>query len=175
MAENRPPSKRKNQGQFVARQAGPVAVRTDPGYPKDAFHGVMMSQESLSGPLPSPKLVAGYAEVIHNGAERIMVMAEKEQEGRLQENRTIQQINKMAVRGHNFRGAFGQISALALVIGMLWLGFRFATDGKEELAKELFRYTITGVVAVFLGGQAGKVITMLKGPKESDASEQGAE
>ena len=121
-----------------------------------------MSQESMSGPLPSPKLVAGYNDVIQNGGERIMVMAEKEQAGRLAENKSIQEVNMRAIKGYNFRGAFSQIAATVLVVSLLGLGGYLGLNGQADLAKDIFRYTIGSVVAAFLGGQVTKAILAKK-------------
>ena len=43
---------------------------------------VMIAQRFHSGPLPSPSDLAQYNAIISNGADRIMTMAEKEQEAR---------------------------------------------------------------------------------------------
>lgn len=40
------------------------------------------SSVSMSGPLPPPSILAGYEQVLHGAAERIVSMAEKEQEHR---------------------------------------------------------------------------------------------
>lgn len=130
----------------------------------------MMQQQAVSGPLPPPQLVAGYNDVIENGAERIMVMAEKEQDGRLEDNKSNRDFNLRAIKGHNFRGAFGQIAASVLVLIMLGLGYLFAMAGKEGLASTLFKFTIGSVVTVFVAGQAVKIFSSDK--KESPPATQ---
>jgi uncharacterized membrane protein len=163
MPKSDPPRKRRDQGQFVNRQTGPVSLQPKPVNRPDGDHSAgsfgMLRQEMHMGPLPAPSLVAGYDEVIDNGAERIMVMAEKEQEGRLEDNKSNRDFNKRAIKGYNFRGAFGQIAAFILVLAMLGLGYKLASDGQQDLAKTLFQYTIGAVVTVFLGGTISRAIS----------------
>ena len=40
---------------------------------------VQQTMQAFSGPLPPPSMLAEYNNVVQNGAERIMVMAEKQQ------------------------------------------------------------------------------------------------
>jgi uncharacterized membrane protein len=48
------------------------------GFPPSAAIAVTHQSVSFSGPLPPPALLAKYNEVIPNGAERIMAMAERQ-------------------------------------------------------------------------------------------------
>lgn len=41
---------------------------------------VQSTMEAFSGPLPPPAMLAQYNDVVPNGAERIMAMAERQQE-----------------------------------------------------------------------------------------------
>lgn len=43
---------------------------------------LMRVEATFSGPLPPPSLLARYSEIIPNGAERIMAMAERQSEHR---------------------------------------------------------------------------------------------
>ena len=45
---------------------------------------------------------------------------------------------------------------------MLWMGYDFASSGKEELATTLFSYTIGTVASIFVAGQVVKAITSKK-------------
>lgn len=180
MPKSDPPRKRREQSQAVTRRPGSAALdaiasnQQDPNYPQEAFgpKGMLMMEESHSGPLPSPRAVAGYDEVIQNGAERVMVMAEKEQDSRLEDNKSIREFNTRAIKGYNFRGAFSQIAAAVLVLAMLALAYKLSLDGKDELAGILFKSTIVGVVTVFLGGTITKAITGKKDEPPTPAQEQ---
>lgn len=180
MAKNKPPEKRKDQGQFVARRTGPVSLpKTDPNYPPQAFKMAVYEQQSMSGPLPSSRELVSYNEVIPNGAERIMAMAEREQMARLEENRTAQALDRRALKGFNFRGAFSQVAAFVLTA----LGFVTATylglHGQVELAKVIFGTTIGSVVFAFLVAQGTKAYTnshqQSEHPTELSSTESGAE
>jgi uncharacterized membrane protein len=45
------------------------------------------SVQAFSGPLPPPSVLKGYEEVVRGSAERILVMAEKQQDHRTEQNR----------------------------------------------------------------------------------------
>lgn len=49
---------------------------------QNSSHVAMSLSASYSGPLPHPDILAGYENVLHGAAERIISMAEKEQEHR---------------------------------------------------------------------------------------------
>ncbi|MFD2961024.1 MULTISPECIES: DUF2335 domain-containing protein [Olivibacter] len=96
-------------------------------------------QKSRSGPLPSPEDLAEYANIIPNGAERIMAMAEKEQNHRHDLNNTIsrRELNQSSTGqwlgffivifiagmcgwlmflGHSIAGMIGVVSALGTLL-----------------------------------------------------------
>lgn len=153
-------------------EADPVALNqvestssehTDPSYPPQAFMKMaVFEQQSMSGPLPPAREVAAYNEVIPNGAERIMIMAETEQRERHKETHRAQEMDSRALNGFNFRGAFAQIAAFVLTVGAFSLGGYLAVNGQPDLAKDIFRITIGAVVSAFLVGQVSKAISSKK-------------
>lgn len=151
------------QGQPAQQQVDPVSLEqvqpapaseTDPEYPPQAFMKMaVFEQKSMSGPLPPASEVAEYNQVIPNGAERIMVMAEKEQQARLDEVKRAQKLDRKALNGYNFRMAFSPIAAFVLTGAAFSLGGYLAINGQPDVAKDIFRITIAAVVSAFLVGK----------------------
>lgn len=103
--------------------------------------------EITTGPLPHPEHLERYDKVIQNGAERIMKMAEKEQETRLSRlNASVE----MAKKGLSMQSR-GQWFAFSLVIIILALATLFVFTGHETVAYILFGTGIASIAGLFLG------------------------
>lgn len=81
-------------------------------------------QKTHSGPLPDPETLQSYKDIIENGAERIMVMAEKEQSARLEERAAFSR------RMMNQSG-IGQILGFIICITSIGGGIYLSFVGKE--------------------------------------------
>ncbi|MBL1377650.1 DUF2335 domain-containing protein [Zobellella iuensis] len=107
---------------------------------------VVYRNEVFSGPLPSPNVLSGYEKVLVGSAERILMMAEKEQQHRHVMDMTALQgeINKDK-RGQQFGlGIAVLFGVMALVLGLSgqpWLGGLIAT------------VDLVALVAVFVMGR----------------------
>jgi uncharacterized membrane protein len=97
---------------------------------------------AFSGPLPLPGLIAKYDEIIPNGAERIMAMAERQSAHR-------EQLEKRVVDGNvanQTRGSyFAFILALVAIIG----GFFLIFEGKSSEGLVSIITSVSGLVGVF--------------------------
>ena len=99
--------------------------------------------EITSGPLPHPELLKGYDEVIPNGADRIMKMAEKEQSERLAR----QELSlKASVKSKNR----GQIMAFALAILILAIFVAMVYAGHSSSAYVIVGAGCLSIVGLFL-------------------------
>lgn len=103
------------QGQAVFQQMVTMAI---------AVH-----EERHSGPLPAPKTLHGYEKIVPGGAERIFLMAEKEQQHRHERENHMNRLREKAVdhvRDREFRGqvigGFLATGVLALSAYLIWLG-----------------------------------------------------
>lgn len=113
-----------------------------------------------SGALPSPLYVKEYNEVIPNGAERLMRMAEVNQEmdAREQEHRHTLNRNE---QGHNHKMNWaeigskylGQIFAFLIALSFLYGAYLCAEKGHDSLAIAIVTTTIVALVAIFVTGQ----------------------
>lgn len=73
--------------------------------------------QAWQGPLPPPGALAQFDEIIPNGAERIMVMCEKEQAGRLAVEDRESRLRFMSIMGGKLVGA---VALLTCIGAALW-------------------------------------------------------
>ena len=102
---------------------------------------------SHSGPLPSPETLQKYDGIIKDGAERIMVMAEKQQAHRMNlESMSVSEQLSQSKRGQIFGLIIGLVAILAgtacILMGYEWPGAVIGGGG------------ITGLVSVFVIGKS---------------------
>jgi uncharacterized membrane protein len=137
-----------------AMQIIETAKRLDPKFLNGISHskqealvrGLAMSlsiQKTHSGPLPDPDTLAGYKNIIDNGAERIMAMAEKEQNARLNERSTVS--NRMLNQSGTGQ-LFGFIICMTAIVGGIFL----SANGKETSGISAIITALVSLVAAFL-------------------------
>ena len=102
----------------------------------------MQYEASFSGPLPLPSLLAKYNEVIPNGAERIMVMAEKQSEHR-------EQLERRVVDGNVANQTRGSWFAFIIVLVALVEGFYLILQGKNSSGLATIIGSLVALVSVF--------------------------
>ncbi len=108
---------------------------------------VMQSQSvHRSGPLPSPEDLEHYNEVIPNGADRIMKMAENQLEHRLS-------IEKSVVNSNNNDSRLGQIFGFVLSIVCIGAAVYLGINDHEWLAGIIATTTIIGLITTFVLGK----------------------
>lgn len=95
------------------------------------------------GPLPAPEDLEAYERLIHNGADRIMQMAEKEQAHR----HTREDEND---RAETKLQSQGQTIGTAIVFALLLLATAFVFTGHEAPAITIFSVTILGLGSIFV-------------------------
>lgn len=77
-----------------------------------------ITEQSHSGPIPDPESLEHYNNIIPNGADRIMQMAEKQQQHRFSiENKAIKSQTSQSMKGQ----IFGFIISLFCIIGGIYL------------------------------------------------------
>jgi uncharacterized membrane protein len=108
--------------------------------------GFTLVQKSHSGPLPDAETLEHYARIIPNGAERVMAMAEKEQDYRhgLTKKVSSRQLNQI------FTGqVFGFILALIAIGGGIYLSY----SGKETSGLATIISAMVLLVGAFIVGK----------------------
>ncbi len=114
---------------------------------------VSIAQSEFSGPVPRPEDLKIYNEMIPNGAERFMIMAEKEQEYRHKVNQEIIEDEKKVLKREFISRILGQIFgflALLFLIGLCWFAFE---KGNPAEAQKIATWSIVSVVGLFITGK----------------------
>lgn len=103
-------------------------------------------QKSHTGILPAPEDLQHYNELIPNGAERFMAMAEREQMYRHQFNKTSQNrefISKI----------IGQITGIVALLILSYFFISAVNNGATDSSLKYIGFAIMGIVALFVTGK----------------------
>lgn len=109
----------------------------------DEYVQIMIARRFHSGPLPPPSDLAQYNDIISNGADRIMAMAEKEQAVR---HETIRQDQTFNRRGQLY-GFIGVILILLFAVFLVWSGY-------PATAASLAGGTVVALAGAFVIGRS---------------------
>jgi uncharacterized membrane protein len=116
---------------------------------RTAILGVFISvkrSSSFSGPIPHPDILSGYNDVVKEGAERVLAMAERQSAHRINlEEHVVKEELRQSRRGQTFGFTLG-------IIGMMISAF-MAYTGHETVAAIFGSTTIVGLVTVFVVGR----------------------
>lgn len=104
---------------------------------------VQLQAASFSGPLPLPSLLAQYNEIIPNGAERIMVMAERQSAHR-------ERLEARVVEGNVANQTRGSYFAFVIALVALLGGFSLIYEGKSGEGLAAIISSVSGLVGVFV-------------------------
>lgn len=99
-----------------------------------------------SGPIPSPETIAQYDQIIPNGADRIMTMAEKQQSHRIE-------LEKLAVSSQLTQSKRGQILGFVVAIIIMFLGTYLILEGHNAAGISLISGTLIAMTALFVLGK----------------------
>ena len=102
-----------------------------------------MEQRSFSGPLPAPEDFAEYERCLPGSTDRILKMAEKQVDHRIDAEKTIIN-NKFKQSG------IGQILGAILVALFGIIALVLGLNGHDDLAKSIGVTTVVGVAIVFV-------------------------
>jgi uncharacterized membrane protein len=108
---------------------------------------IVMKQHS--GPLPDPETLSDYNNLIENGAERIMRMAEKQQDH-------TNSMEKLGIRRFSFQYLLGQLFAFCLASATIWFGYDLTTRGYENAGIAIFSTTVIAILSKFLFKRSSK-------------------
>lgn len=120
-----------------------------------------VTQNHHSGPLPSSETMVQYNSVIPNGADRIMIMAEKQQEHRMI-------IEKKAINSQLSQSKTGQIFGFVLCFLIIIASTYLGSTGHETIGSILGSTTIIAMASIFVLGKLNKS----KKPKEETPPEE---
>lgn len=103
-------------------------------------------QQVHIGPLPAPETLREYSALIPNGAERIMAMAEKQQDHRIS-------LEKRVIGGQIVQSNIGQFLAFFIGIAALSAATYCSVNGHEFTGVSLGLGGLTGLVTAFIQGK----------------------
>lgn len=98
--------------------------------------------EFFSGPIPPPTYLARYNDVVPNGADRIISMAERQSTHR-------ESLETMVVKGNVANQRLGSIFAFIICVLAISGGFWLINSGKSAAGLASILTPLAGVIAVF--------------------------
>lgn len=106
------------------------------------------------GPLPDPNTLARYNELIPDGAERVMRMAELEQGHRHRWERDQQDIVRGVATDESRIAGRGQLAAATLCVLLITAGVIFMLNGYAKLGATIILGDMVALATVFIKGSA---------------------
>lgn len=162
-SNNKKPAKRENQS--PSKGAGSPGFRMiQDGKRLEQMHldplaaRIMLAQhttESMSGPLPPSAELDGYERTLSGAADRVLKMAELEQEGRLWENKERIRLDEKLITGFKWRTGFAQFAALILVLAAFYVAHDLSMHDHDTTGSIIGGTTIAAILAAFLGTKLG--------------------
>ena len=107
---------------------------------------VLTMSKTHIGPIPDPETLKAYSEIIPNGAERIMIMAEQQASHRMY-------LEKKVVGGQMNQSNIGQFLAFFIGIAALLTAAYCIVNGHEIGGSIIGLSGITGLVTAFIQGK----------------------
>lgn len=117
----------KKQKEVVRPDVEKVLASIDPDKRSVIVSAMVEMRQTFSGPLPRPADFKAYKEVLSNAPERILLMAEKQQQHRIDSE---ERIIKADIR----ESIFGQVFAVLLVVLFLAAAVYLGINGHDWLA-----------------------------------------
>ncbi|HEY1716940.1 MAG TPA: DUF2335 domain-containing protein [Verrucomicrobiae bacterium] len=132
----------------VVREIAPEALNKIPDDKKELLAGLVIEKTThirsvRSAPLPEPSELAAYSQIIPNGADRIMKMAEAQTAHRIQIEKTV----IFSQKNQAFRG---QVFGLIVGLGGLSLATYAAMNGHDWFGGAIGSGTLVSLVYVFV-------------------------
>ena len=109
---------------------------------------MIIKSETYSGPIPPPRALAEYEQIQPGAADRILKMAEKQQEHRMQ-------LEKKAIYGQVEQGNRGQIFGFIIVFVCVAVAVFFAVRYEMlNFAATFLSVTMVVLIGLFLNGKS---------------------
>ncbi|EHD21289.1 Protein of unknown function DUF2335, membrane [Brenneria sp. EniD312] len=105
-----------------------------------------IAHESFRGPVPSPKMLSEYEQIMPGLANRLVKLTEDEQQHR-------HKVTDKALDFSYKKDRRGQWMGFIISLFVLGLGVYFAAEGKDALAGTLITINLVGLASVFVIGR----------------------
>lgn len=133
----------KKQKEVVRPDVEQVLASIDPDKRNVIVSAMVEMRQTFSGPLPRPADFKAYKEVLSNAPERILLMAEKQQQHRIDSE---ERIIKADIR----ESIFGQVFAVLLVVLFLAAAVYLGINGHDWLAGIVATLSATIITIFYL-------------------------
>jgi len=114
--------------------------------PEERVKVLSVFQRFHSGPLPDPEALAAYNSIIPNGADRIMQMAEKQLDHRID-------LENIVAPSRESQSKRGQIFALIIALTFAGVGVFSIMKGYQIPATVAWGTTLVTIVSTFIHGK----------------------
>jgi uncharacterized membrane protein len=110
----------------------------------------------LAGPIPAPAILGQYEKLVPGTAERLIAMAEKEQNHRHQMDRKITDAQINDLRRSRLENNLGQVFGLVIGLSAILAGSYTALKGSQVVGGLIGTAGVAGLVSAFVLGKDGK-------------------
>lgn len=152
-----PPDEENKKAEEIVNKLTQVDPKLFEGISKEKknriIHSLAVIQKTHIGPLPDPETFSQYAQLIPNGADRIMIMAERQSEHRMQ-------MEKKVIGGQLLQSNIGQFLAFLIGLAAIGGGVYCVTTGHEIGGSILGVGGLTGLVTAFIQGRKRQTINL---------------
>ncbi|AOZ99605.1 DUF2335 domain-containing protein [Flavobacterium commune] len=135
--------------QHELEEINPTVFKGIPVEQKEEIVKTIVSFKHHSGPLPDPETLTQYNQIITDGANRIMLMAEKQQNHRIE-------LEKQAVTSQLSQSKKGQIFGFIITLLIVGCGTYLAVNGHEKTGIVLIGTTLVALAGIFVLGKFKK-------------------
>jgi uncharacterized membrane protein len=110
--------------------------------------GAAMQLQSVSfqGPIPPPELLRAYNEIVPDGANRILLMAENQSNHRIDLESTV-------IKGDNRRASWGLFTGYTIGILIIVLSYILIMNGHDLAGTVLGTVDLVGLIGIFVTGR----------------------
>ena len=105
----------------------------------------MIEQETYTGPLPRPDILARYDEIVEGGAERIFVQFEEQARHR-------RGLEHLDLTWGIVRSFAGLVAGLVVVLAMVWASYELIMAGHDVAGSILGTGSLATLAAIFAYG-----------------------
>lgn len=109
----------------------------------------MVESTTFAGPIPPPEILARYNEIIPDGANRILKMAELQSSHRIE-------LETIVIKGDNRRANWGLVTGFTIGVLIIVLSFILILKGHDRAGTVLGTTDLIGLVSVFVFGRITK-------------------
>ena len=127
----------------------------------------MIAASAWAGPLPEPEVLQGYESVIPGAANRILKMAERQSDHRMQ-------MDKMVISDGSRRSYLGLVAGFFLSAMVIAGGIYLIATGHDWAGASLVGLNLAGLAGVFVYGSRSRRSEQLPAVEMSDTTSQSS-